>query len=557
MSARVLVATVLAVGIVLGAVAVFGGGGPTGKVVEVARAADSMAPFVPGLDFAEPPAVRSSHGRLKATLVAQTIPVPVSGVTIHGTQAYSAKWKGGTTKPAILGPTLHARPGDTVELTLDNRLTVPEDSTEKAACTDTGHHHGSTHTSAANGALTNVHFHGFHVTPRDVSPFGDTVLVHLGNGKWRYHFKIPKNHDRGTFWYHAHVHECTNDEVTRGLAGLFYIGDSRKDLPKRFRKIKTRSIALKDVQTVPVPNTSEVAVPPTWKIDPALDFTKPTQRTVNGLVNPKMTIRPGETQMWRILNASAGVWYKVVLADAANESALDRFTVVAQDGNSLRHAVKQTTLLIPNGARFDILVHGPASGTRVLKTLPFDQGFGKFPEATLATLEVQGPATKPLGFPEKLTPPHQIFPKKRGPTRTFVFDLDLRDTQFSIGKNSFNATINNADFDPKSPAVTPVLGTTERWIILNKSAEWHPFHIHQNDFRIVKWSRPKDLPPLLPGDHDIVALPPGTPPNPSVTEIDMPFTDYAGNFVFHCHILDHEDAGMMSLIELRPPKLVR
>jgi FtsP/CotA-like multicopper oxidase with cupredoxin domain len=552
MSARVLVATVLAVGIALGAGSLVAGGGRD-KPLQLARVADTAAPFVSGLGFAEPPAVRSSHGRLKATIVAQNADVPVSNVKIGGTQVYSVKWKGGITKPAFLGPTFHAHPGDIVELTLDNRLMVPADSTEGVHCTQGSGHHASGHAAAGNAELTNLHFHGFHVTPREHTPFGDTVLVHLGNGKWRYHFKIPTNHDRGTFWYHAHVHECTDDQVTRGLAGLFFIGDSRKDMPKRFRHIQTRSLALKDIQAVP--NPSAVAGAPEWKIDPALSFNQPTQRTVNGLVNPTMSIRPGETQMWTILNASNGVFYQLVLADKATEAALDDFTVVAQDGNSLRHAVKRKTVLIAPGARYDILVRGPASGARVLKTLPFDQGFAKFPEDTLATLEVTGPATKSLGFPEKLSPPHQVFPKKRGPTRTFVFDLDLRDTQFSIGTNAFSATINNTVFDPKSPAVTPVLGTTERWIILNKSAEWHPFHIHQNDFRVVKTA--EGAPPDLPGDHDIVVLPPGTPPKPSITEIDMPFTDYSGNFVFHCHILDHEDNGMMSLIQLRAPFAIR
>ena len=223
--------------------------------------------------------------------------------------------------------------------------------------------------------------------------------------------------------------------------------------------------------------------------------------------------------------------------------------MVAQDGNSLLRAKRRTTILIPPGARFDILVRGPASGSRVLKTLPFDQGFAKFPEDTLATVEVAGSATTPIRPPRKLSGPAQRFPKERGPTRRFTFDVDLRDTQFHISDQVFNPTINNADFDPDSPDATPILGTTERWILFNKSAEWHPFHIHQNDFRVVKTG--PDGQPQLPGDHDIVALPPGTPVNPSVTEIEMPFTDYPGNFVFHCHILEHEDGGMMSLVELR------
>jgi suppressor of ftsI len=103
-------------------------------------------------------------------------------------------------------------------------------------------------------------------------------------------------------------------------------------------------------------------------------------------------------------------------------------------------------------------------------------------------------------------------------------------------------TINDMVFDPNVPDATPALGTTERWIIYNRSSESHPFHIHQDDFRVIDAGG--GIPPL-PGDQDVVPLPPGTPGKPSRVVIDMPFTDYSGNFVFHCHILDHEDAGMM------------
>jgi suppressor of ftsI len=502
-------------------------------------------PFKAGLPFSEPPAVPRSKRGLRATLVAQNRTVPVSGIDVAGAQTYSARRSGGrTTKPGFLGPTLHARPGDMVELTLDNRLTVPDGSTATNCAEAAGHEDGqSAQGETGDAEFTNVHFHGLHVTPRRHSPYGDTVLVRLPNGKSRIRFKIPRNHDRGTFWYHAHLHQCTDDEVTRGLAGLLLVGDSRKDLPPAFRSIRTRSLALKDVQVTPADGGAG------WQIDPQHNFFSPTHRTVNGLVNPRMTIRPGETQMWRLLNASAGVWYRVALVDDADRR--DRFTVIAQDGNSLRRPVERTTLLIPPGARFDVLVRGPETGSRILKTLPFDQGFANFPEDTLATLEVSGPAADPLPEPDRLAPPKQRFPKERGPTRRFTFDIDLRDTQFHISDppKVFLPTIDNALFDPKSPAVTPVLGTTERWILLNKSAEWHPFHIHQDDFRVVSTSEGGQ--PRLPGDHDVFALPPGTPSNPSVTEIDMPFTDFAGNFVFHCHILDHEDGGMMALIELR------
>ena len=237
------------------------GGGEEVALPQSTVTVDPPDPFTTGLPFSEPPAVRSANKRLKATLIARNSTSQVSGVEVEGTQSYTAKWRGGVTESGFLGPTLRVRPGDTVELTLDNRLKVP-DGPKALNCAETGEHHEAGHArqgKPGDPELTNVHFHGLHVTPRERSPYGDTVLVHLPNGKSRIRFKIRRNHDKGTFWYHAHLHQCTDDEVTRGLAGLLLVGDSRKDLPKRLRRIKTRSLALKDIQVVPGDERGDVA----------------------------------------------------------------------------------------------------------------------------------------------------------------------------------------------------------------------------------------------------------------------------------------------------------
>lgn len=550
MSARVALLVVVGLGLGLGAGLLIAGGDDDQPKRHAVAAQEQPTfpalepkPFRSGLRFSEPRAIRSVHKHLRTTLVAQNRPVLVSGIEVAGMQAYAATGPGGKTKPGFLGPTLRANPGDTVEITLDNRLRVPDVATAPN-CAETRPHGHPQPGQAGDREFTNLHFHGMHVTPRERSPYGDTVLVHLPNGKSRIRFKIPRNHDKGTFWYHAHLHECTSDQVSRGLAGVLLIGDSRRDLPRRFWRIQTRSLALKDVQVTRGTGGN------TWQFDPNYAWFKgPAHRTVNGRVNPKMRIRPGETQLWRLLNVSAGIWYQVVLADESKDGARDQLTVVAQDGNSLLRARRVTSLLIPPGARFDVLVRGPASGSRLLKTVPFNQGGVTFPEDKLATVEVRGSRAPAIAPPGKLVAPTQRFPRKRGPTRQFVFDIDTRNAQSQTDPNEFNPTINNLDFAANSPQATPTLGTTERWIIYNKSPQWHPFHIHQDDFRVVE-SGPGGQ-PQLPGDHDMVGLPPGTPVSPSRTVIEMPYTDFPGNFVFHCHILDHEDAGMMALVALK------
>lgn len=504
-------------------------------------------PFQTGADLTEPPVV-SSNARtntLRTTLVARNGTVTVSGVRVAGTQTYAARRGSRLTRRGILGPTLQVQPGDKIEITLDNRLVVPDDMPAGPNCAESGDSAadaaGHAHTGeAGDPQFSNLHYHGLHVTPRERSPYGDTVLVHLPNGMSRFSFTIPKTHGEGTYWYHAHLHECTNDQVFRGLAGILLIGDSRSNLlPRaRYASMKTQLLALKDTQVTKVGDSNA------YTIDPNHFWGNPTHRTVNGLIQPKISIRPRETQLWRFLNVSAGIWYRIALVDESNDGARDRLTIVAQDGNSLRRAVQKTSVLIAPGQRFDILVNGPATGTRVLKTLPFDQGGATFPEDTLATVGLEGPAARPLPTPRRLAPDAQRFPPARGQTRQFVFD-------FNTSKR-FEATINNSVFDPRVAGATPILNTTERWIITNKTKEWHPFHIHQDDFKVISTGDgTAEGPAPLPGVQDVVALPPGTADKPSRVVIEMPYTDFSGRFVFHCHILDHEDAGMMSLVDLR------
>ena len=365
-------------------------------------------PFTPGMPFTEPPVVKSHGMRLRTTLVARNGSVDISGVTVAETQTYAARGADGASRRSFLGPTLRVRPGDWIELTLDNRLTVP-DGAQGADCPVSGHaatREPGRRAQAGTAQLTNLHYHGLHVTPRERSPYGDSVLVDLPKGKSRFRFRIPPTHDRGTFWYHAHLHGCTDDQVFRGLAGLLLVGDSRRDLPRRFRAVRTRSLALKDVQV-------ESADSGGWRITDDHDWTNGTHRTVNGLVDPDIRIRPGETQLWRLGNLSSAVWYKVALVDESN-GARDPLTVVAQDGNSLRRAVSRPWLVIPPGRRFDVLVRGPDSGERVLKTLAFDQGRRTFPEDTLATVRVDGAPAPAIAAPRRLAADAQRFPRRRG-----------------------------------------------------------------------------------------------------------------------------------------------
>ena len=513
-------------------------------------------PYKRGRLLKEPPVVRSHNGKLKVALLAKNGAVKVSGVTIHNTQTYALP----THRRHFLGPTLHANPGELVDLTLDNELTRPKDVLRsddpprtptapqaQPNCPKTEPGHAHAHGAAAptraagGGQYTNLHFHGLHVTTRtrhrNGKPiYGDNVLLNLPRGKSHFRFRIPKNHDQGTFWYHAHRHGCTDDQVYRGLAGVLLIGDSRKKLPRRFRHIRTRTLALKDIQAVPY-KKNKWAIPNDFFWGGHL-----TQRTVNGMVQPRIRIAPGETQLWRVMDVSNGVWYRIAIAGGKHGKGRDTFTVVSQDGNPQTRLERRRTVLLGPGHRDDILVRG-ARANRTLETLPFNQGDTTFPLEKLASVEAVGRRRHALRVPSHGVPLPR-FPRKRGNTRYFVFS-------FSPNGTPFKALINDQQFDPnlKHAYVRPRDHTTEKWVLINLTTQWHPIHIHQDDHRVLSVNGRRVHDP--PGDQDIVNLPPQSKDGrPGRVVIEMPFT-IRGDFVMHCHILDHEDAGMMVPIVVR------
>ena len=365
----------------------------------------------------------------------------------------------------------------------------------------------------------------------NVTYYGDDVLACFEKGKSHIRFQIPQTHDQGMFWYHAHMHGVTDDQVFRGLAGMIVVGDSRRYLPTRFAKIRQRILSFKDIQVKE--SDGKQAIPTLH------DWNTSTHRTVNGLVNPTMTIRPGETQLWHLGNTSSALWYRVALFHGDKRVP---FTVVSTDANPFVVAQRKTQVLLSPAQRVDIVVKAPASGKLVLKTLPYDQGRLIFGEDVLATVNVAGRAARdiPTAARRRKLP---TFPRKRGNERIWIFS-----NYFPPDPAPGQFLINGKQFSPGRVDARPRIGTTERWVLLNTTTEWHPIHIHQNDYRVVKINGKRVK---VRSDQDVVPLPPQDKLGvPGRVEIDIPFEGFDGDYVMHCHILDHEDAGMMVRIDV-------
>ena len=259
-------------------------------------------------------------------------------------------------------------------------------------------------------------------------------------------------------------------------------------------------------------------------------------------------MRPGQLEFWRIGNIGANIYYELTLGGQP-------FWIIAQDGN-LQTAPRQVdALLLPPGKRLEVLVYGPPSGTWQLIALPHDTGPSgdHYPEQLMATVESSGGPVAPIAIPSQLAQVTDLRTVSIAKDRTFTFS-----DPGQPGGNPDLFTINGRVFDESCVDTLVRLGDVERWTILNTSQEEHVFHIHQTDFQVV--TRGGVEVPFF-GYQDTVNLPAATvdPATgrlvPSVTVAIIPFTNpvIVGEFVYHCHIVQHADQGMMASIYVYDP----
>lgn len=433
----------------------------------------------------EPPVIISRGGIITATLKAERKSVRVGDRNVL-TIVYN-----GTFAP----PTLRPKPGDVIKLTLINAL-------------DTS---------------TNFHTHGLAVSPLGNS---DNVFIDIPAGTtFDYEIRIPTTQSPGTYWYHPHFHGLSGRQVSGGMSGALIVEGSLEKLPVRLRKVRERLLLLKDLVTTASPSGE-------FEYEPDVGLDTGTTRTVNGQVNPIISINPGETQYWRIANISANIYYRL---------KLDGHTLfeVAQDGNTLNRIIERQEILLPAGSRRDILVRGGPRGAYALRTLAFNTGLAgnNYPEVSLGTVISEGRSQTPLEFPSRLGP----VPDLRKLTIT-----NRRTITFSESDNPDTFFINGKTFDHHRVDTTVKLGSVEEWTLVNASDEMHTFHIHQLDFQVTDLN---GEPVEFIGYQDNVNM-----PSRSTIKMILPFTNpvIVGKFVYHCHILKHEDKGMMASIEVVP-----
>jgi FtsP/CotA-like multicopper oxidase with cupredoxin domain len=372
----------------------------------------------------------------------------------------------------------------------------------------------------------NIHYHGFQVTP--LAP-GDNVFLNTPpGGSYDYDFPIPADHPPGLYWYHPHVHPDVNPAIAGGLSGALVVGDILARIG--LSGIAERFILLKDLKFK------------NGRVDQDPDPAGPTRRTVNGLWKPQLTMAPGELQFWRIGNIGANIYYKLKLDGF-------RFLVIAQDGNLKNQIVETQDLLVPPAARYEVLVQAPRKkGTHKLHALKFKTGPGGdgYPAQVLASVKVAGPAVT--------APPLPAMPVVADlRTQPLSGSVQRRTVTFADDPNDPNQFfIDNKVYDHDRIDQQVTLGSLEEWTIVNTADEAHVFHIHQTDFQVISINGVEQP---FTGYQDTVSLPAAPKSGPSQVVVRIPFTNpvMVGKFVFHCHIVQHADQGMMANIEVVAP----
>lgn len=386
---------------------------------------------------------------------------------------------------------------------------------------------------------TVVHLHGGHV-PSDSDGFPESTFVSGGSRLYRY----PNTQLPATLWYHDHALGITRYNVMMGLAGLYIVrgrGEESLPLPRGRYEIP---LLVQDRSFHP---DGSLRYPAMWEMKPFLG----DKVLVNGMVWPKLSVDRGKYR-FRVVNGSNHRIFTFALSDGR------AFQVIGSDGGLLSAPVEKHEVTLGPAERADVVIDfgADAPGTEVLleDTLASGQMDRNDPAFTrVMKFVVSGATGWTAPLPSSLAHVERTPESQAVRTRTFQIRFDDVRQRFLFG-----------DFGWGEATEFPALGTTEIWEFANETAEEHPIHMHLVEFQVLDRSSFEVV------DGQVI---PGTdrrPPDPDeagwkdtarvkpheLLRVIMRFgpDGYLGAYVFHCHMLEHEDNDMMRQFTVVPPK---
>jgi FtsP/CotA-like multicopper oxidase with cupredoxin domain len=472
----------------------------------------------------QPTVLSSSDGELAVTLTGRPGVVDMNAPELVTTYTFDG---------VVPGHTWEVRPGDTLKVLLRNRLPAVPDKYKRMD-------------RPRQWTNMNLHTHGLHVSPAGNA---DNVFLDLAPGGDQPHeIHLPPDHPAGCFWYHPHVHGAVTQQLRAGMAGLLIVRgdlDEVEEVAAAEDKVMVlQAIQLDDHYKLldPIPDPG-----PGQTIWPGGNYLY----TVNGVVRPRLRMYPGQVQRWRLLNAAANDFMPLRLRLEGHNTRLP-FHVLAWDGLTLPAPDTEDVVLLSPGNRADVLVRAGKPGVYQLEVIDFDglsldmpmPGLPNLKNAAaqrvVLTVEVSGEGPS-MSLPTALpawNPP--MLPIARH--RDFSFTKQVDGTKF------VDFGIDGKPFDMTAAPYRIPLNTAEEWTLRNATTnEAHVFHIHTNPFKVTKINGTALKTPLW---RDTYLL--SERLHDSIT-FESNFIDFTGKFVEHCHVVAHEDLGMMSSIEVVHP----
>jgi FtsP/CotA-like multicopper oxidase with cupredoxin domain len=526
----------------------------------------------------EPVDLRSQNGVLEAHLTAG------NAAEANGSVRYCY-----TDSAGHESPNLRVHPGDLVILHLTNALTEVSHGSGAPM-----HEHGHSHSAnnpCTSGVMspvsTNLHFHGLTIPP--VCHQDDVLKTSIqpGDAPFEYRFRVPENEPPGLYWYHPHIHGFSKEQLLGGASGALIV-EGIERAKKATAGLPERVFIIRDLDLINpnAPPAKSEPVVPKFMIDKDGDaanngtgFGKPAKDlSINYVPVPypdyppaTIEMKPGERQLWRVLNASAITYLNLEVLFNRKPQTLG---LVAMDGvpmnqnDSLKESMDtQTHVGLPPGARVEFVVTGPAEGeTGLLVTRTVDTGPGgeNDPNRMLAKIVPSTNApearSKLESSPQSLPPSNETWLAAVPPVRErhLYFSEKLVDPNDPTSAVEFYLTVDGEepkmfDMSSNTPNIVAQQGTVEDWVIENRSQELHAFHIHQLHFLLLAYMGKPVNEDFLRDTVNVPYYNGHTLAYPSI-RVRMDFRDpnIVGTFVYHCHLLEHEDKGMMGSIQVIP-----
>ncbi len=496
--------------------------GPANAIPQAPAGSTSPARGVNPNELREPPVVRAVHGVVKFSLTASIDPST-------GIPSFEYDRQHG------IAPTIDVVPGQTFEIELADDLPA----------------HGGM------ASYANLHFHGLTVSPRGDS---DNTLGMLAKPGQRLHYvvHVPQNQTPGLYWYHMHVHGETSYQVGEwGMSGAIVIEGLTRHLPELARMRQRLIIVRATTTDQNAARDEDIQASRPFFVNTAPCTSKDGLIvTLNGASHPEITVAPGEKQFFRLVNATAHKTLRLnVEGEAVEVVAIDGYALDAYPGTA--PTLRESSVIVPPAGRAEFVVTGPKSGHAKFRTLCYNAGPDGDADPALDLADIVAPkhheaggdfAARPLTVGSPL-PQNAYTSALPSPSQKRLVVL----SETGYGRTAAKFFINGKTFNMDSPPMFVVrVGTVEQWHVVNVTDEVHDFHVHQVHFLVESADGVKVAHPHW---ADTAIVPPrsmrGSKRVPGSMQLLVDFRDpiIRGEFLFHCHIMEHEDAGMMAKIE--------